>query len=225
MTRTLLGPALCLVLPLLPGAATAQAPCYAFEAGETPGPGGIETVTYAADGIFTLVYRGAPFVAFDGACPLGPDGTASCAIDCDGGQVELAVVAGQLNIAFDHLRIESVNFESLIFGLAQWDADGLAVGGNFTLTPVAPEICTATQKLSQPLVLQPGDYFPAVERLEAALAQAGYFIGAADWYYTAETAEAVANFRGDMGLAPEGHADRALLRRLGVQVTYGFGGC
>ena len=100
-----------------------------------------------------------------------------------------------------------------------------AASNSAELRPADPAICTELTSRAQPLSLAPGDYYPAVAQVEGALSLAGYFTDVPDWLYTAETADAVMRFQAEQGLAADGTADWALLRLLGLRVTYGLGGC
>jgi hypothetical protein len=182
-------------------------------------------MTYHPDGVFNFTLPGAPHAVFSGVCALDGADSAVCQIDCDGGLVVVERVGDSIDMAFSMMRIETVQVETLAFGLAQFDADGLQINGTYRLAPAEPKVCAALSSRVQPLTLAPGDYYPAVLRIERALALAGYFTDVPDWLYTSETAEAVTRFQAEQGLPADGRADWALLRLLGVRVTYGGGGC
>jgi hypothetical protein len=122
------------------------------------------------------------------------------------------------------LRFEAAQAESLTFGLVQFDADGLSFSGRFLLEPRPAEACdgsVATRRAA----LRPGDFHPAVARVERALAAGGYLSEPPDWYYTRDTAAAVRAFQSEAGFPVTGEADLDLLRRLAVVTQYASGGC
>lgn len=219
-----------LVLPLV--AILAGAPSSAqdslsdgcFALPTTDAPPEVKSLAVSGLGEIILVLRGAPFVAFEFDCDLSGPGPAFCSVDCDGGSVTLTRGSGGLEADFRHLRIEAARMESLTFGQTAFDADGLTFDGIFWLEPASPAQCDR-RRAGQPFDLLAGDFYPAVERLETALAEGGYLSEVPDWYFTRETAAAVAAFQAEAGLPVNGRADRNLLRLLGVFTRYGFGGC
>ena len=208
----------------LPIQVLAQEACHAFGGPTTPGVPLAELI-YHPDGVFNFTLPGAPHAVFSGVCALDGADSAVCQVECDGGLVVVERAGDGITMAFDSMRIEAVQLETLAFGLAQFDADGMSVSGTYRRTPADPAVCASLSSRAQPLVLVPGDYYPAVSRVESALALAGYFTDLPDWLYTAETAEAVKRFQAENGLSADGKADWALLRLLGIRVSYGGGGC
>lgn len=209
---------------LLPGAASAQATCFAYTAPDGAGSE-IAELTWHEDGLFQFTLPGAPYAVFSGICPVDETGNGTCQVECDGGNMTLARADGTMQIVFNRYRVEELRIETLTFGHASFDADGLTINGSYRLTPVGPAICNALSARAQPLTLVPGDYYPAVSRIERALAVAGHFAEVPDFLFTRETAEAVRRFQIQAGLPANGEADWEFLRLLGVQVTYGGGGC
>ncbi|MFE3838825.1 peptidoglycan-binding domain-containing protein [Pseudogemmobacter sonorensis] len=216
-----------LAAALAPAVSHAQAACFALELspGAPPHPGGLAELTWSESGDFDLTFPGAPTAVFNGHCALGPDGRAHCSINCDGGNLYLTRNETGIEMDFRGFRLESLRFDSIAFGIEQWDADGLSVSGRFDLRPAAPGTCAALARRRPELTLEPGDYSATVERVERALALSGQFAEAPDWLYTAATAEAVRRFQIEMGIEADGRVDPALLRLLGVRVSYGSGGC
>ncbi|MCR8726186.1 peptidoglycan-binding protein [Frigidibacter sp. ROC022] len=214
------------LLLALAGPALAQDPgrdaCYSLP--DAADPGTVESLTVTGAGEIALTLPGAPYVRFEFTCPLDDEGHASCGVECDGGNVTLDTEDGRLTADFEHLRFESARIESLSFGLVQFDADGLGFTGRYQLDPAPPEACDGAGQ-AQPYLLEPGDFYPAVARIESYLAAGGYLAEPPDWYYTAETAAAVAAFQAEVGLPQTGKSDAALLRRLGVFTGYALGGC
>lgn len=208
---------------LSPGALAAQEGCLALDA--PSGGAGLAELTYAPDGLFRFTLPGAPFAVFSGVCALDGAESALCPIDCDGGSVSVTRTGDGIEMVFNPMRIEAVQVETLALGLAQFDADGLSVTGSYRLVPQPEAACAALSERVQPLSLAPGDYYPAVERIERALVLAGHYTDVPDWLYTEATAEAVRLFQAEAGLPVDGKADWALLSLLGVRVTYGLGGC
>jgi hypothetical protein len=208
----------------LPSQALAQETCHAYGGPAAPGAPLAELI-YHPDGVFSFTLPGAPYAVFSGVCALDGAQSAVCQIECDGGEVAVERVGDGIEIAFTRARIEALQLETLAFGLAQFDADGLAVFGTYRLTPAESAACDSLSSRAQPLVLVPGDYYPAVSRVESALALAGYFTDVPDWLYTSETEDAVKRFQAEHQLPVDGTADWALLRLLGIRVSYGISGC
>jgi hypothetical protein len=196
--------------------------CYALP--EDAAPPQVQALSVSGLGEITLVLRGAPFVAFEFDCDLSGPGPALCSVECDGGSVTLTRAEDGVQADFRHLRIEAARMESLTFGQTAFDADGLVFDGSFRLARTSSAQCDR-RDIGQPFDLQAGDYYPAVERLEIALAEGGYLPEVPDWAFTRETAAAVAAFQAEVGLPETGRVDRGLLRRLGIFTRYGFGGC
>ena len=202
----------------MPDAAPA---CYALPEGEHP-----EIASLSIDelGQVALTVTGAPFMPFEFTCAFDDEGKAHCGVDCDGGNLYLEKGPDGITADFQHLRFEDARVESIVFGQVQFDADGYAFSGRYTLPPADPSACDAAAH-AQPYDLRPGDFFPAVLRLERALVTGGYLTEAPDWYYTTETGAAVAAFQAEVGLPVTGRADAEVLRRLAVFTGYAYGGC
>ncbi|MGC5198248.1 peptidoglycan-binding domain-containing protein [Aphanothece microscopica] len=200
----------------------ADSACFVLPAADAPPR--VQSLSVTSLGEITLILRGAPHVAFEFDCDLSGPGPAHCPVECDGGSVTLTRKGNSIEADFRHLRIEAARMESLTFGQTAFDADGLHFDGNFRLDGAAPAQCDR-RRIGQPFDLQAGDHYPAVERLETALAEGGYLAEVPDWTFTRDTAAAVAAFQSEIGLPDTGQADRDLLRRLGIFTRYGFGGC
>lgn len=203
----------------------AQEPaCYALE---TPSEThGVNTLTLSDDGEVNYTLIGSPYVTYEFSCAFFDDNTvAYCPVDCDGGALTLIRFPETVLADFSHLRVESARIESIATQIGAMEADGAVISGLFQLAPAAAIVCKAAADQRQPLLLEPGDLYPAVERLERYLFEGGYFNDVADWYYTEETAQAVRVFQAEYGDPVTGLADWALLQKIGIYASYSFGGC
>ena len=213
----------CLLTVVATPGLTQDPACYALE---TPSEDyGISTMTLSNDGEINYTMTGSPYVTYEFSCDFDGMDQASCSVDCDGGNVTLLRFPDRVLADFSHLRIESARIESIATQIGSMEADGTQISGLFKLTPAPATVCKAAADLRQPLLLEPGDLYPAVERLESYLFKGGYFNDVADWYFTEKTAEAVRQFQAETGDPITGTADWALLQKLGIQASYSFGGC
>lgn len=222
-TRIRLLPLLALAFLSTPGQAAEPAECYSLEKGSSDFDIGMMTID--RDGAINFATVNNPYAAYRDSCDFPSDGPTQCQLDCDGGRIHLMMAGDGLLVTFSHRRIESIRMESVTTHAGIGEADGVILDGRFYLEPAPKTACEASENLAQPLHLEPGDLYPAVKRLESYLLVGGYFADAPDWYYTAETAEAVEAFQREVGLQPTGTTDRDLLKRIGIHATYAFGGC
>jgi len=197
--------------------------CYALEAPSEEH--GVNTLTLSDDGEVNYTLIGSPYVTYEFSCDFDGKNVAYCPVDCDGGSLTLVRFSDSVLADFRHLRVESARIESIATQIGAMEADGAVMGGVFHLKPTSAAVCKAAAELRQPLLLEPGDLYPAVERLEGYLFEGGYFNDVADWYYTENTAEAVRLFQAESGDPVTGLADWALLQKIGIFATYSFGGC
>ena len=213
----------CLLTVVATPGLTQDPECYALE---TPSEEhGVSTLTLSNDGEVNYTMTGSPYVTYEFSCDFDGKDQAYCPVECDGGALTLLRFPDSVLADFSHLRIESARIESIATQIGAMEADGTQISGLFQLTPAPAAVCKAAAELRQPLLLEPGDLYPAVQRLEEYLFKGGYFNDVADWYFTAETAEAVRQFQAESGDPVTGTADWALLQKLGIQATYSFGGC
>jgi hypothetical protein len=197
--------------------------CYALE---TPSKAhGVKTLTLTDDGKINYTLIGSPYVTYEFSCDFGGKNVAYCPVECDGGSLTLIRFPEGVLADFSGLRVESARIESIATQIGAMEADGAVIGGLFQLKPADTTVCEAAAELRQPLLLEPGDLYPAVERLEKYLFEGGYFNDVADWYFTEDTAEAVRQFQAEYGDPVTGLADWALLQKIGIYATYSFGGC
>ena len=199
------------------------ASCYTLERA-TP-DSGVGIMTIDRSGSITYAKTVNPYAPYTDSCEFPENGSVTCSLECDGGRITLMRVRDGLLAEFSNRRVESVRMESVVTALGAMEADGAVIDGSFFLKPAPDAVCQASDKLAQPLLMEPGDLYPAVKRLEKYLLVGGYFADAPDWYYTAETAEAVKLFQSEIGVEPTGKTDRDLLALIGVHATYAFGGC
>lgn len=199
------------------------ASCYTLEKGSPDA--GIGMMTIGRDGSITFATTVNPHAAYTDSCEFPENGPVICSLGCDGGSITLMQAGEGLLADFAGRRIESIRMESVVTALGTMEADGADLTGSFYLKPAPVSVCQASDNLAQPLLMEPGDLYPAVRRLEKYLLVGGYFADAPDWYYTAETAEAVKLFQSEIGVEPTGKTDRALLALIGVHASYAFGGC
>jgi hypothetical protein len=186
---------------------------------------GVKTLTLSDNGEVNYTLIGSPYVTYEFSCEFEGENVAYCPMECDGGSLTLIRFPDGVLADFTHLRIESGRIESIATQIGAMEADGAVISGLFQLTPAPAAVCKAAAELRQPLLLEPGDLYPAVERLERYLFDGGYFNDVADWYYTESTAEAVRQFQAESGDPVTGSANWALLKKIGVHATYSFGGC
>lgn len=206
-----------------PAQGAEPASCYTLE--KASPDGGVGMMTIDRTGSITYATTVNPYAAYTDSCEFPENGAVVCPLECDGGRITLMRVGDGLLAEFSGRRVESVRMESVVTALGAMEADGVIMNGSFFLKPAPESICQASDKLAQPLLLEPGDLYPAVKRLEKYLLVGGYFADAPDWYYTAETAEAVKLFQSEIGVEPTGKTDRDLLALIGVHASYAFGGC
>ena len=197
--------------------------CYALE--EPSEKHGIKTLTLSDDGAVNYTMIGSPYVTYEFSCDFDGKDMAYCPVECDGGALTLIRFPDSVLADFSNLRIESARIESIATQIGAMEADGAVISGLFKLSPASAAFCKTAAELRQPLLLEPGDLYPAVERLETYLFKGGYFNDVADWYFTDETAEAVRQFQAESGDPITGMADWALLQKIGIFATYSFGGC
>jgi len=207
---------------MTPAIGWAQEPvCYALpDAGA-----GLSEVTVTRSGEFNFTYPGQPHVVYGMSCGFD-DGANSttCSIDCDGGAITFTLTAQGMQIDA-HVRIEQARMESLLIANGPLEASGVYLEGDWLLPPAAPELCEDIETRAQPLMLEPGDVYPAVERLERQLQIGGFFLSGPDMIYDTATADAIRAFQAQAGLPQTGKTDRALLTRIGIEAGYTFGGC
>ena len=199
------------------------ASCYTLE--KASPDSGVDMMTIDRSGSITYATTVNPYAAYTDSCEFPEDGAVVCPLECDGGRITLMRAGDGLLAEFSSRRVESVRMESAVTALGAMEADGAEMDGSFFLKPAPESVCQAADKLAQPLLMEPGDLYPAVKRLEKYLLVGGYFADAPDWYYTAETAEAVKLFQSEIGIEPTGKTDRELLALIGVHASYAFGGC
>lgn len=217
--------AIAISIPLAGGTAQGSEPagCYTLEKGSPDA--GVGMMTIDRDGSITFATTVNPYAAYTDSCEFPENGPVECSLGCDGGRITLMRAGEGLLADFSGRRIESIRMESVVTALGTMEADGADLSGSFYLKPAPESVCQASDNLAQPLLLEPGDLYPAVKRLEKYLLVGGYFADAPDWYYTAETAEAVKLFQSEIGVEPTGKTDRELLALIGVHASYAFGGC
>ena len=215
--------AVSLVLASAPALGAEPAGCYTLE--KASPDTGVGMMTIDRDGSITFATTVNPYAAYTDSCDFPENGPVTCSLGCDGGSITLMRAGDGLLADFTGRRIESIRMESVVTALGTMEADGADLSGSFYLKPAPVSVCQASDELAQPLMLEPGDLYPAVKRLEKYLLVGGYFAEAADWYYTAETAEAVKLFQIEIGVEPTGKTDRELLALIGVHASYAFGGC
>ena len=206
-----------------PALGAEPASCYTLE--KASPDSGVGMMTIERSGSITYSTTINPYAAYTDSCEFPEDGAVVCGLDCDGGRITLMRTGDGLLAEFSNRRVESVRMESVVTALGAMEADGAVMNGSFFLKPAPEAVCQASDKLAQPLLMEPGDLYPAVKRLEKYLLVGGYFADAPDWYYTAETAEAVKLFQREIGIEPTGKTDRNLLALIGVHASYAFGGC
>jgi len=215
--------ALSVALASGPARGAEPASCYTLE--KASPDAGVGMMTIDRNGSITYATTVNPYAAYSDRCDFPEDGSVVCSLECDGGRVTLMQVGDGLLAEFSGRRVESIRMESVVTALGAMEADGAVIDGSFYLKPAPAAVCQASDELAQPLLMEPGDLYPAVKRLEKYLLVGGYFADAADWYYTAETAEAVKMFQSEIGVEPTGKTDRDLLALIGVHASYSFGGC
>lgn len=215
--------ALSLVFANGPARGAEPAGCYTLE--KASPESGVGMMTIDRNGSITYATTVNPYAAYTDSCEFPVDRAVVCPLECDGGRITLMQAGDGLLAEFSGRRVESVRMESVVTALGAMEADGAIMNGSFFLKPAPEAVCQASDRLAQPLLMEPGDLYPAVKRLEKYLLVGGYFADAPDWYYTAETAEAVKLFQSEIGVEPTGKTDRDLLALIGVHASYAFGGC
>ena len=209
-----------LIVGLLAGAAHAEiAECYSLS--EPHGDIGDMVMTAEGDIIYNL--KGQPYILYFTGCGLNENGTNTCSIDCDGGNMSVTHSVRGVDVNAG-IRVESARFDSILNGSGR-EADGAYLKGQFFLIPAAPEVCASVESRLPPIALQAGDVHGMVASLERHLVAGGYLLGGSDTIFDARTQEAVKAFQVDTGLEATGVADYALLRRLGIEAMMAFGGC
>lgn len=195
--------------------------CYALSAPQDE----ISEMVVTSDGDMTFTQGGQPYILYFTSCGVAENDIVRCSIDCDGGNMSYTHSAEGLEVDAGHIRIESVQFDSLLNGAGRDGADGASLTGLFQLKPAKAEICQDLNSRMPVIELQAGDVHQFVAGLERNLIAGGYFVGGADTVFDARTSQAVRSYQGDAGLEQTGLVDHALMRRLGIDAMLAFGGC
>lgn len=195
--------------------------CYALDGPQNE----IAEMVLTDEGDLTYTRKNQPLILYFTDCGLAENDTVRCSIDCDGGNMSYTHSAMGIQVDASGIRIEAMQFDSLLNGAGRDGADGASLSGQFFLKPARPATCQALNTRVPEITLRAGDVHPFVASLERNLVAGGYLLGGADTVFDARTSEAVRAYQGDAGLAQDGLVDRALMRRLGVEAMMAFGGC
>ncbi|SHI49873.1 Putative peptidoglycan binding domain-containing protein [Shimia gijangensis] len=204
------------------GAAQAEIEdCYALESPQDK----IGEMVVTSDGDMTYTQKGQPNILYFSGCGVAENDVVKCSIECDGGNMSYTHSVEGIEVDASGFRIETMQFDSILNGAGRDGADGEVLYGVFLLKPAPVEMCRKVNARMPDIILQAGDVHPFVAGLERNLLAGGYFVGGADTVFDTRTTDAVKAYQADVGLEQTGHADRALMRRLGVDTMLAFGGC